>query len=320
MKPKLLVITPVKHIKGVCSNLESITDVTYYEDPTLKNIMPIINEYDAIYTNPNKSKIFIGKELIDAGKNLKVICTASTGTNHIDMEYAKKMGIKVLSLTEERDIINKISSTAELAFALMMTSLRHVMSGHNDVMKGGWDYEKFIGRQMDGLTVGVIGYGRLGSVYADYCLAFGSRVLVFDPYKNAGSDKIEQVKDVQVLLEESDVISFHVHVTNETKNMVNKIWFRKMKIDVLLVNTSRGDIIVEKDLVEFLIGNKAARIATDVLADEILNRAESPLFNHALNNHQVTITPHIGGMTKEAQEIAYNHAVLILSNYFSKLS
>jgi phosphoglycerate dehydrogenase-like enzyme len=316
MKPKLLVITPVKHIKGVCSNLESITDVTYYDDPTLKNIMPIINEYDAIYTNPNKSKIFIGKELINAGKKLKVICTASTGTNHIDMDFAKENDIEVLSLTEERGVINKISSTAEHAFALTLTSLRKVMLGHNSVLKGDWNYEDFIGRQMDGLTIGVIGYGRLGAIYASYCLAFGARVLVYDPYKKFVSKKVKKVDNVNKLLKESDIISFHVHVNKETANMVKNEWFKKMKKNVLLVNTSRGDIIIEEDLVNFLRLNKQASIATDVLADEIRNRTNSSLFKYALISAQVTITPHIGGMTREAQEIAYNHAASMLHGYF----
>ena len=316
MKPKLLVITPVKHIKGVAEKLESFADATYTDDPVLEEILPLIKDYDAIYTNPNKSKIFIGKELIGAGKKLKVICTASTGTNHIVMEYAKEKGIRILSLTEERDVINKISSTAEHAFTLTMTSLRHVINSHDDVVNGEWNYEKFIGRQMDGLTIGVVGYGRLGKMYANYCLAFGSKVLVYDPYRKNSNYKIKQVENISQLLSESNVISYHVHVTDETKNMVNSTWLKEMKPNVLLVNTSRGDIIIENDLVEFLSSNNQAKIATDVLAEEIQNRKKSPLLKYAGESNQVIITPHIGGMTREAQEIAYNHAATLLDEYF----
>lgn len=318
MKPKLLVITPVEHIKGVCDKLESIATVTYKDDPTHKEILPIMREYDAIYTNPNKSKIFIGKELINVAENLKVICTASTGTNHIDMEFANKMGIKVLSLTEERDVINKISSTAEHAFALTMSSLRNVISSNKSVLNGEWDYERFIGRQMDGLTIGVIGYGRLGAMYSSYCIAMGAKVLVYDPYKKVKQNNIERVHNINLLLAESDIISFHVHVSEETKKMVNQDWFNKMKKDVLLVNTARGDIIVENELVKFLRENNQARVATDVLADEIRNRMDSPLLKYAINSEQVIITPHIGGMTKEAQAIAYNHAAKRLQSFFKK--
>jgi len=316
MKPRLLVITPIKHIRGVAVKLESIADVTYIDDPTLDDIIPLIADFDALFTNPNKSRIFIGKKLMETGKKIKVICTASTGTNHIDIDYAKKKCIKVLSLTEEREIINKISSTAEHAFALTMTSLRRVMSGHNDVIKGGWNYEKFIGRQMDGLTIGVVGYGRLGSMYANYCLAFDSKVLVYDPYKDCNNKKITKISNIGTLLEQSDIISFHIHITGETINMVDKNWFKQMKSNVLMINTSRGDILVEKDLVKFLAVNNQMRIATDVLADEIQNRTASPLLEYAAKSEQVIITPHIGGMTREAQEIAYNYAATRLNIFY----
>jgi D-3-phosphoglycerate dehydrogenase len=303
----------------VSTKLNSIGKTTYIDDPTIKDILPIIHNYEAIFTNPNKSKIFIGQKLIDAAKNLKVISTASTGTNHIDVNYAGKKGITVLALTEERKVINKISSTAEHAFALTMSSLRHVLNGHNDVMGGEWNYEKFIGRQMDGLTVGVIGYGRLGKLYTTYCLSFGCRVLVFDPYKKIRKKNVIQVSNVNQLLRKANIISFHIHVTDETINMVDKKWFNQMKSSVLLVNTSRGDIIVESELVDFLLKNKEAKIATDVIADEISSREKSPLLKYAGKSSQVIITPHIGGMTKEAQEIAYNHAVGLLSESLSQL-
>ena len=195
---------------------------------------------------------------------------------------------------------------------------RPVISSNKSVLNGEWDYERFIGRQMDGLTIGVIGYGRLGAMYSSYCIAMGAKVLVYDPYKKVKQNNIERVHNINLLLAESDIISFHLHVSEETKNMVNQDWFNKMKKDVLLVNTSRGDIIVENNLVEFLKENNQAKIATDVLADEIRNRMDSPLLKYAINSEQVTITPHIGGMTREAQEIAYNHAAIMLYKYFKE--
>ena len=318
MKPRLLVITPVKHINGVPDKLEAFFDVCYMDDPSLDEILPLIHDFDAIFTNPNKSKIFIGNKLLDLARNLKVICTASTGTNHIDIDYAEMKGIKVLSLTEEREIINKISSTAEHAFALTLASLRNIIISYNDVLKGRWDYEKFIGRQMDGLTIGVIGFGRLGNLYSNYCKALGSKVLAYDPYMKISQNGVKQVKNFSELITNSDVISFHVHVTKETKNMVNNDWFTIMKPNVLLINTSRGEIINEENLISFLEKNRKARIATDVISDEIRNRKNNLLLNYAKSSQQVVITPHIGGMTKEAQEIAYNHAVKMLKNYLGK--
>ena len=315
---KILVITPVHHISGIVEALEKIGEVTYLDDPTPEEVCNLIPSFDAIYTNPNKSKVFIGKEVIEAAQNLKVICTASTGTNHIDKSYAEKMQIPILALTEEREVINKISSTAEQAFALTLAGLRHISAGHSAVLKGEWDYTKFIGRQMNTLTVGVIGYGRLGSIYANFCRAFGSRVLIYDPYKKIQNESYEQVSSLQDIFINSNVISIHVHVTDETINMINKDVLRFMKGDALLVNTARGDIVNEDDLVKFLEANPESQVATDVLSDEIRNRLSSPLLQYANKSNQVTISPHVGGMTREAQEIAYGHAASMLGEFLLK--
>jgi D-3-phosphoglycerate dehydrogenase len=316
MNYKILVRTPVRHIIGVPEVLESAGEVTYMDDPSVEEVISVIDGYDAIFTNPNKSKVFIGEQVLDAAKNLKVICTASTGTNHIDKSYVAKLGLPILSLTEERDVINRISSTAELAFSLTLASLRHVVKSYKAVLEGEWNYEKYIGRQMNCLTIGSIGYGRLGSMYSKYCKAFDSRVLVYDPYKEVKDKGVEQVDSLRYLLQESDVVAIHVHVTEETIGMINKACFNLMKKDVILVNTSRGDMVNELDLVDFLKKNLGARVATDVLADEIRNRMESPLLKYALESEQVIITPHIGGMCREAQEIAYGHAALRLKKFF----
>ena len=200
MENKVLVITPVSHINGVKEILESFSEVTYLEEATYQEVKEKITDFDAVFTNPNKSKVFIGPELIDVAKNLKVICTASTGTNHIDKDYASKTGLPILALTEEREVINRISSTAELAFTLTMAGLRHVVRSHNNALEGEWDYMKYIGRQMNCLTIGIIGYGRLGAMYSHYCKAFGSKVIVYDPYQQIDDSGVEQVDNLDILL------------------------------------------------------------------------------------------------------------------------
>ena len=315
---KILVITPVKHITGVADKLKNIGSTTFIDDPNEEDLQKIISEFDVIFTNPNKSKIFLGKKILGYAQNLKIICTASTGTNHIDINYTTQNKISVLSLTEERNVINKISSTAEHAFALTMASIRNIIGANSHVQDGLWDYEKFIGRQIDGLTVGIIGYGRLGSLYGKYCKSFGSKILAYDPYKEISDPEIIQVENINHIFVNSDVISIHVHVTDKTIKMINKSSFKKMKSSVLIVNTSRGEVINEDHLVDFLSKNKNSKVATDVLYDEINNRTSSSLLNYSKNSNQVIITPHIGGMTKEAQEIAYNHATVILKDFIKK--
>ncbi len=310
MIPKILVVTPTSHIDGVNRILESFAEVFYLDDPSEQEVLDIVCKYDAVFTNPNKSKIFIGKDIIDKGTKLKCICTASTGTNHIDKEYVISKGIKIISLTEERETINKIGSTAELAFALTMSSLRNVVNSHQGALEGEWNYSKFIGRQLNSLSIGVIGYGRLGKFYSSYFEQFKSKVRVFDPYKKVKD--FEQMQDLESLIQVSDVISLHVHVTEETINLINSESLLAAKEDILIINTSRGEIINEDDVVRFLKSNKQAKLATDVLRDEIRDRENSPLLEYAKSSNQVTITQHIGGMTKEAQEIAYCRAATLL--------
>jgi phosphoglycerate dehydrogenase-like enzyme len=315
--PEILVITPVHHITGVVEILENIGNVTYIDNPTPQEVIEILPGKHAIYTNPNKSDVFIGAQIMDAANDLRVICTASTGTNHIDKEYAAQKKIPVLSLTEERQMINKITSTAEHAFALMMSALRHIPRSFDSVKSGEWDYTKFIGRQLDHLTVGVVGYGRLGTFFANYAKAFGSRVVVYDPYKKVEDESISQV-ELDQLLTESDIISLHVHVTPETTEMIDRSWFMKMKPTVLIVNTARGEIIKEKDLIQYLTDRPTATFASDVIAGEVSSKQTSPLIEFSKNSPNVILTPHIGGMTVEGQQIAYGHAAQRLKKFFSQ--
>jgi lactate dehydrogenase-like 2-hydroxyacid dehydrogenase len=312
---RILVITPVSHIPGVVERLERAGEVCYLDDPDVDEVLANILDATAIFTNPNKSNVFIDRAIVDLAPNLRIICTASTGTNHIDIPYAESKGIRVISLTEERATINRITSTAEHAFALLMASLRRVPQGHSSVMSDEWDYTKFIGRQLNQLTVGVVGYGRLGSLFAGYCHAFGARVLVNDPYKDVRERGLEQV-DKERILSESDVLSLHVHVTKETINMVDSTWFAQMKPTINLINTARGDIIDEIAAVDFLTRNPEARMAVDVLANEIRGKSKSPLIAFARTDDRLIITPHVGGMTIDGQTLAYCRAADLLAEFF----
>ncbi|MBT6170440.1 MAG: hydroxyacid dehydrogenase [Flavobacteriaceae bacterium] len=315
---KILVITPTSHLKSTRENLESIGQVHYLENATITQFKKVIPNFDAIFTNPNKSNIFLGKNALEGAKKLKVICTASTGTNHVDKKYLISKGIQLISITEERNVIRKISSTAEHAFALTLTSLRNIIPSYNSVKNGEWDYVPFIGRQISNLTFGVIGYGRLGSLYSDYCLAFGSKVIVYDPYKTVYRPGVNQVDNLESLLSESDVISLHVHVNEETTNLINCKTLKYCKNDVLIVNSSRGEIVNEKDLIDFLKLNFKSKYSTDVLANETFDRKNSEIYSHMTKSNQIIITPHIAGMTYEAQEMAFNHASKLLIKYFKK--
>ena len=218
----------------------------------------------------------------------------------------------MISITRDKKVINKISSTAELAFALTLSSIRNIIPSYLDVQLKNWDYEKFIGRQMNSLTIGIIGYGRLGKLFHKYCRAFGAKINIFDPYVKSSSKSFVSLNK---LLKTSDVVSLHIHANNNYK-FLNKKKLGLMKKEVLIINTSRGEIIDEDAIVAFLKKNKKSKVATDVLFNEVKNKFSSKLFKYSKKNQsQVIITPHIGGMTVEGQKIAYFHAADKLINY-----
>jgi len=316
-KINILVITETQHIKNVDSSLESIGKVNFQPKITIKDLKKIINKYEVIFTNPNKSKIYIGEEVLKYAKNLKVICTASTGTIHIDQKYTNKKNIAVISLKKQIKILKKISSTAELAFLMTLSQIRNLIPAYKSVLNYEWDYTNFIGDQINSLTIGVIGFGRLGKIYCDYCLAFKAKVLVYDPFKKIRNLKIKQEDNLTNLLTKSDVISIHVHATDKNKKIFGQKFFNNLKKNVIIINTSRGELIDEDMLLKFLKNNPSSKYATDVLSNETESKKNNKLIKASKNNDRILITPHIGGMTKIGQEISYNHAVKML-NVFLK--
>lgn len=297
----IICITPIKHIKGVYENLSSLGDVIYEPYITYDELKEKITEpgnaITTIFTNPNKQTFKLDEELLKYS-TVSHIITASTGLNHIDMDYMKNFYVH--SLTTEYDIIERISSTAEHAFSLMMSLIRNIPKSFDDVKNGNWDYEKFIGTQLGGKRIGVIGYGRLGKMMIRYCWGFGMIPAIYDPYKD--------YDDLDSVLKQSDIISLHVHVTDETKHMVDKKFLDSMKKGSYIINTSRGEIVNETDIIESLESGHLAGYATDVVDDEFGNIENSELIKRT-KDLNIIVTPHIGGMTREAQEIAYNGVI-----------
>ena len=311
-KKKILIITPVKHIQNFIKTLKIHFNIKIFENPTREELDKIIHNFEIIFTNPNMSMVRIDENLIRKGNRLKAICTASTGTNHIDLEYAHKKKIKVISLRKQTHIINKISSTAEHALALMMTSIRNIPQSIKSVKNDKWDYRPFIGRQLNQLKVGVVGYGRLGRIFTNLVSPLAKEVLIYEKNKKVSLNTKKKFVSLDYLIKNSDVISLHIHADKSNLNFINKTKLDQMKKNVLLVNTSRGEIINENHLVNFLKKNHETSYATDVISSEIEKKFNSPIMKEFKKNSRIIITPHIGGMTKEAQEIAYNSVVKIL--------
>ncbi len=321
---KIICITPIKNIFGVFERLESMSDNLYYEPDIDKDALKTllkVSGADYIFTNPNKQNYMLDGDLLQFGQ-LKAICTASTGTNHIDVKYCEEMEIEIISITKDYQVINKISSTAEHTLALMLSLIRKIPTSFHSVRDGNWDWEPYVGRQMNSLTIGIIGYGRLGKLMAKYCDALGMEVLLHDPYVFSFGGNIERNKqpvELDELLERSDVISLHVHVTDETREMINKNTISKMVKRPYLINTSRGEIVNEDDIIDALRSEDLQGYATDVIRDEFGDIKNSKLVDESITpQDKIIITPHIAGMTKEAREIAYNLAVDKLEKEYGK--
>lgn len=283
--------------------LGKIGKVDYVELKTQKQLEEKIGEYDIAVIGLGLN---FDKKVLDAATKLKIIATASTGTDHIDLKYAKEKSIMVLSLKNERKFLNSITGTAELAFLLALALSRNFIPATKSALNYCWT-EKFRGHNMYGRTLGIVGLGRLGTLMARYGKAFDMKVIAHDPYlpddyfRKAGCKKVS----FKNLIKESDVVSIHVHLNEETENMFGKHAFNLMKKEAIVVNTSRGKIVDEKDVLEALKKKKIAGYATDVLADELkFNKKfeKNPLVDYAKRNANVIITPHVGGVTFESRE------------------
>jgi len=305
---KILCITPVKHLGGVYEKLQSYGEVIYKPEVD-KNELKILldtTEVDYLFTNPNKQNFILNEEVL-RDSNIKVINTCSTGLNHIDLNYCKENNIDVWSLKEDYELINDLPSTSELAFGLMMSLLRNIPKSFHSVKDGNWDYEPYVGHQIKGKTIGVIGYGRLGKIMCDLFYGWGVKLLASDPY-----ERITTARGVSLseLLEKSDVVFLHTHVTDETRGMVDDKFLSQMKKGSYLVNTARGELVDEKAIIESIECGHLKGYGTDVIKDEFGDIQNSKLVEFSMNpNNNVVITPHIGGMTIEGQTKAYHWAI-----------
>tara|TARA_Y100000593_G_scaffold11444_1_gene20513 strand:- start:54527 stop:55459 length:933 start_codon:yes stop_codon:yes gene_type:complete len=307
---KIICITPITDT--MMENLQSRGSVTYCPNINKNDLSVALQEgYDVIFTNPNKQGFMLDKELLGPS-SVSVICTASTGTNHIDKKYCESNDITVLSITTDYHLLRKITSTAEHSFGLMLSLLRNVPRAQQSVLDGGWNWEPFLGRQINSLKVGIVGFGRLGEMMAHYCDSFGAGVYIHDPYKSS-KFRYMQSQSLESLFKTCDVVSLHVHVTDETRHFINKELLQNITSPVYLINTSRGEVVDEKDIVSMLESGKLAGYATDVVENEFDNINDSPIIQR-MDDLNIIVTPHIGGMTSDARELAYNGAINKLEN------
>ena len=255
---------------------------------------------------------------------LQYVLTPTTGLNNIDMEYCQNKNIKIISLRDVRDKIKNITSTAELSFGLILNLVRNISFVSEKIQKSiTWDRDHYRSRQLSGMTIGIIGFGRVGSQLSKYCQAMDMKILAYDPRLNVDISKFKNVKFVQLceLVSSSDIISIHATLNKSTKCLINKNLLKKFKKGAYLINSARGEIIDEEAVVESLRLGVLRGLAVDVLKGEELGIKKiemSPIIKAKREGFNVIIAPHIGGCTIDAmhmtEEIIATHFKTIIHN------
>ena len=312
MSIDIICLSSLENVPSVRVDIDALGNLIYAYQASREELVKLISDHPgcAILCNPNIMTYRLDDQILSP--NIKIISTISTGTDHIDFNKCNQFGIKVFSLIN-MEYLWKISSTAEMAFALMMALVRNIPSSFDSVKEGVWLQIPFMGRQLDHLTVGIVGYGRLGRKMAKYCDAFNMAVIICDPYESCTYPKMS----LNELSKTCDVISVHVPLNDETRHMIDANFFHgKVKY---LINTSRGAIINENDVILALEEGLLAGYATDVLEDELGNIQNSNLIKRT-KDLNIIITPHVAGTTLEAHELAYKQAVENISCYIKDIN
>jgi D-3-phosphoglycerate dehydrogenase len=239
---------------------------------------------------------YYDREFFEYNKDVLMIVRHGIGYDNIDVKAAEELGVVVARVPGwvEREAV------AEHTIALMLSALRFVVQGNNFVREGRWsERAKLVGKELKNLTVGVIGFGNIGSRVAEILRnGFEAKVLVYDPYvppekiKSLGCEPVEKLED---LLRRSDIITLHAVLTPETYHMINEKAFEVMKDGVIIVNTARGELIDTQALIKYIEKGKVAAVALDVVEGEPIGK-DHPLLKY--NN--VIVTPHIAAYTHEA--------------------
>jgi D-3-phosphoglycerate dehydrogenase len=252
-------------------------------------------------------KKHITKEVFANFPHLKYILSPTTGTDHIDLEEMQKRNIQLICLKGETKFLNNITSTPELTWGLLLSLTRNISKAIQSVQKGEWERDRFRGIQLKGKTIGIIGMGRVGKSVANYATSFGMKVIYFDLYVE--SNNYYKCLFLNELLSNSDIISIHIHLNNETRKLINNDNIPYIKQDAYIINTSRGGVVDESALVTALKAGKIKGLATDVLETELSDINKSSLYNAMLEGENIIITPHIGGASYDAMRECENFIV-----------
>lgn len=290
-----IIITDSLAANGVAVLKESanVDDCTGISPEDLLNT---IADYDALIV---RSRTKVTPDLLEAASRLKVVGRAGVGVDNIDLEAAKSRGVAVVNSP-----LATSHAVAEHALGLMLSLARNISKADATMKQGEWAKKQLKGIELQGKTLGVIGVGRIGSAISNLAKSIGMQVMGYDPYLSESELRERGVlpsKMVQPIYDQADFITYHVPLTEDTRNVVNAESFARMKPGVRLICTARGGVINEKDLLEALISGQVAGAALDVF------ETEPPGLTDLISHPNLVATPHIGAQTVEAQARAGEH-------------
>jgi D-3-phosphoglycerate dehydrogenase / 2-oxoglutarate reductase len=268
-------------------------------------LLPVVADATALVV---RSETKVTRKVIEAAKQLRVVGRAGVGVDNVDIEASTQHGVVVMNTPGGNTV-----TTAELSFTMLLCLARKVPQAHATMVAGKWDRKLFQGVELQGKTLGVLGFGRIGTEVARRAVAFGMRVVAYDPYlteERARAVGAEFAAELDHVYREADFLTVHMPVTKETKEMLNAAAFAKMKPGVKIVNCARGEIISETDLIAALESNKVAGAALDVFAVEPL-----PADHPYRKQPNLILTPHLGASTEEAQEKCGIEVAEVIAGY-----
>src|SRR4030042_744686 len=268
-------------------------EVDFLPEMSREEMLKEIGGYDGLIV---RSGTDVNAEVIQAATNMRVIGRAGVGVDNIDVEAASKRGIMVINAPQ-----SNIISAAEQTMALLMALCRDLPDAVNSLRDKKWDRKRFEGVELYHKVMGIIGLGRIGSLVAQRCAAFGMHVVAYDPYisdERAKKQGVELLSNLDDVLNRADFISVHLPKTNETYHLLSDEEFARMKDGVRLLNVARGGVIDEEALARALDSGKVAGAALDVFENE--PAVDNPLIGHS----GVIATPHLGASTQEAKDRA----------------
>lgn len=250
-----------------------------------------------------KSVVRVDQELIDRGRNLKIVARAGTGIDNIDLNYCRQRGVRVISVPNGNSL-----SAAEFTIFQILALCRKAVDAARAVGNGDFRRDMYVGSELAGKVVGIVGFGRVGQLVAERLKVFGCRLLALDPREDIQGRLddlgVERVDELEDLCRRADIITLHAVLNPETRHMITARELGWMKRGVLLVNCARADLIRQQDLVEVLKEKHVAAYATDVLSPEpnyYLEPEKQAYQNPLLGLPNVLITPHMAALTREAQ-------------------